>query len=50
MADRIGLKFVGFIFASVTIAVVMTSALVVKGHADGQFILDQSPNAYASSR
>ncbi len=50
MADRTGLKFVGFLFASVTVAVVMTCGLVVKGHADGRFTLDQPTSAYASSR
>jgi hypothetical protein len=40
MADRGGLKFVGFIFATVTLAVMLTAAMVVKGHADGGFTLD----------
>lgn len=35
MADRSGLKFVGFIFATVTLAVMLTTAMVVKTHADG---------------
>lgn len=34
MADRSSLKFVGFIFATVTIAVMLTTAMVVKTHAD----------------
>jgi hypothetical protein len=37
MADRSGLKFVGFIFASVTLAVMLTTAMVVKGSADGGY-------------
>jgi hypothetical protein len=40
MADRSGLKFVGFIFATVTLAVMLTAAMVVKGHADGAYTLD----------
>jgi len=40
MADRIGLKIVGFIFATVTLAVMLTSAMVVKGYADGAYSLD----------
>ncbi|MEA2940811.1 MAG: hypothetical protein QOD09_1340 [Bradyrhizobium sp.] len=42
MADRIGLKFVGFIFATVTLAVMLTAAMVVRGHADGVYTLDGS--------
>jgi hypothetical protein len=37
MADRSGLKFVGFIFASVTLAVMLTTAMVVKDSADGTY-------------
>jgi hypothetical protein len=37
MADRSGLKFVGFIFATVTLAVMLTTAMVVKGSADGVY-------------
>jgi len=40
MADRSGLKFVGFIFASVTFSVMLVTAMVVKGHADGVYSLD----------
>ena len=40
MADRDGLKFVGLLFASVTLAVMLTTALVVKGHADGRYSLE----------
>jgi hypothetical protein len=40
MADRNGLQFVGFIFATVTLAVMLTAAMVVKGHADGAYVLD----------
>jgi hypothetical protein len=37
MADRSGLKFVGFIFATVTLAVMLTTVMVVKGNADGAY-------------
>jgi hypothetical protein len=34
MADRGGLRLVGFIFASVTFAVMLTTMMVVKGYSD----------------
>jgi hypothetical protein len=37
MADRNGLRFVGFIFATVTLAVMLTTGMVVKGYADGGY-------------
>jgi hypothetical protein len=40
MADRGSLKFVGFIFASVTLAVMLTTGVVVKGFADGAYSLE----------
>ncbi len=40
MADRSGLKFVGFIFATVTLAVMLTATMVVKGYADGAYSLE----------
>jgi hypothetical protein len=40
MADRGSLKFVGFIFATVTLAVMATTGMVVKGYADGVYSLD----------
>lgn len=40
MADRAGLKFVGFIFATITVAVMLTTGMVVKGYADGGYSLD----------
>jgi hypothetical protein len=40
MADRDGLKLVGFIFATVTVAVMLTAAMVVKGYADGVYTLE----------
>jgi hypothetical protein len=43
MADRSGLKLVGFIFATVTLAVMLTAATIVKGYADGSFSLDAAP-------
>ena len=40
MADRGGLQLVGFIFATVTLAVMLVTGMVVKGHADGVYSLD----------
>jgi hypothetical protein len=40
MTDHNGLKVVGLLFASITLAVMLTTALVVKGHADGQYSLE----------
>lgn len=40
MADRTGLKIVGFVFATITLAVTLTSAMVVKGYADGAYSLE----------
>jgi hypothetical protein len=40
MTDRGGLKLVGFIFATVTVAVMLTTTMVVKGYADGVYTLD----------
>ena len=37
MADRSGLKLVGFIFATVTITVMLATGMVVKGYADGAY-------------
>ena len=42
MADRGGLKIVGFIFASVTLAVMLATGMVVKGHADGAYSFDSA--------
>ena len=43
MADRQGLKFVGFIFATVTLAVTLVTGMVVKGYADGAYSLESEP-------
>ena len=40
MADRRGLRLVGFVFATVTVAVMLSAAMVVKGYADGAYALD----------
>jgi hypothetical protein len=40
MVDRDGLKFVGFIFATVTLAVMLATGMVVKGYADGVYSLE----------
>ena len=43
MADRRGLKLVGLIFASITIAVMATTTVVVKSYADGVYTLESPP-------
>jgi len=43
MADRFALILVGFIFASVTIAVILATTMVVKGYADGAYSLESAP-------
>jgi hypothetical protein len=43
MVDRTGLQVVGFIFATVTLAVMLMAAMVVKGHADGSYSLEVAP-------
>jgi hypothetical protein len=48
MADRSGLKFVGFIFASVTLAVMLATGMVVKGYADGAYSLEGASSASRS--
>ena len=45
MADRAGLKFMGFIFAAVTLVVMLTTGMVVKGYADGAYSLESTPIA-----
>ena len=45
MVDRSGLKFVGFIFATVTLTVMLATGMVVKGHGDGAYSLDGAPFA-----
>ena len=50
MADRGSLKLVGFIFATVTVAVMFTTGLVVKGYADGAYSLDMAAHETVASR
>lgn len=49
MADRSALQFVGFIFATVTLAVMLVAGMVVKGHADGVYSLDSGRTVIASA-
>jgi len=42
MADSGHLKLVGFVFATVTLFVMLTTAMVVKGYADGGYTLESS--------
>jgi hypothetical protein len=43
MADRSGLKLVGLIFASVTIAVMLATTIVVKDYTDGLYAPESAP-------
>jgi hypothetical protein len=42
MAGRSGLRLVGFIFASVTLAVMLTTTMVVKSYCDGVYSLESA--------
>ncbi len=42
MADRSGLKLLGFIFATVTLTVMLATGMVVKGYADGAYTLEST--------
>ena len=42
MADRSGLRLVGFIFAIVMFAVMLTATMVVKGYSDGVYSLESA--------
>jgi hypothetical protein len=42
MADRVSLKLVGFIFATVTLGVMLATAMVVKGYADGGYTIEST--------
>jgi hypothetical protein len=48
MADRSGLKFVGFIFATVTLAVMLATGMVVKGYAEGSYSFESASSASRS--
>ncbi len=45
MVDRNGLKLLGFIFATVTLAVMLATAMVVQGYADGRYSVETSASA-----
>lgn len=45
MADRSHLKFVGFVFATVTLCVMLTTVMLVKGYADGGYTLESTSSA-----
>ena len=42
MVDRNGLRFLGFIFATVTLTVMLATGMVVKGYADGAYPLENT--------
>jgi hypothetical protein len=49
-ADRAGLGFLGFIFGSVTAAVVLVACTVVVGHVEGLWAIDGATAQIASLR
>jgi hypothetical protein len=50
MADRAGLGFLGFIFGSVTAAVVLVACTVVFSHVEGRWAIDGDTAQVASLR
>ena len=42
VADRSSLKIVGFVFATVTMAVMLTATMVVKSYADGVYTIEDA--------
>ena len=50
MADRTGLKIVGFFFATVTLAVTLATCMVVKGYADGVYSLENAVATHIAVR
>ena len=49
-ADRAGLGVLGFIFGSVTVAVVLVACTVVVGHVEGLWAIDGATAQIASLR
>ena len=49
-ADRTALGFLGFIFGSVTAAVVLVACTVVLGHVEGRWTIDGTTAQIASLR
>jgi hypothetical protein len=50
MADRTGLKIVGILFATVTLAVTVATWTVVKGYSDGVYSLENGTPARVAVR
>ena len=50
MADRAGLKIVGILFATVTLAVTVATWTVVKGYADGVYSLENAAATHIAVR
>ena len=42
-ADRNGLRLIGILFATLTFAVMSTTAFIVKVHADGSYAVEGAP-------
>jgi len=50
MADRTGLKLVGYVFGSMTIAVMMIAGVMVKSYDDNGYQLDAAVNVSMPAR
>jgi hypothetical protein len=50
MADRRSLGILGFMFCGVTVAVMLTAAMVVKNNIDGRTVLDSRMPVMASNQ
>jgi hypothetical protein len=48
MADRTGLKLVGFVLGSMTVAVMMIAGVMVKGYSDGSYSFDNVASIHAA--
>jgi hypothetical protein len=40
MADKSSLGILGFVFAAITVAVMLTALMVVRGHLEGRLVLE----------
>jgi len=50
MADRTGLKLVGYVFGSMTVAVMMIAGVMVKSYADNGYVPDAAVSISAPAR
>lgn len=48
MADRSGLRLLGYVFGAITAVVMLTAGAVVYGHVGGRLVLDQGQSVTAA--